>query len=120
MVHFAPFLYFEFRPDSADTADTDRVGPIWAALALISAASARFKNSHVARRGTDARSAASLPRCRVLPRRTPVRWPGSRVRASQIKPIEMSLVTLSHFSSLILSSSLHKELECNLITLLIF
>uniref|UniRef100_A0A7N2LBQ1 Uncharacterized protein n=1 Tax=Quercus lobata TaxID=97700 RepID=A0A7N2LBQ1_QUELO len=32
----------------------------------------------------------------------------------------MSLVTLSHFSSLILSSSLHKELECNLITLLIF
>lgn len=37
-----------------------------------------------------------------------------------IKPIEMSLVTLSHFSSLILSSFMHKVLECNLITLLIF
>ena len=37
-----------------------------------------------------------------------------------IKPIKMSLVTLSHFSSLRLSSSMHKVLECNLITLLIF
>ena len=77
-MHFAPFFFFfffEFRPDSADTgrygpsrpfrliqADMDRVGPIWAASAPISAASARFGNRHVARRGTDARSAASLSR----------------------------------------------------------
>ena len=54
-----------FQPIQADTADTDRVGPIWAASAPISAASARFGNRHMARHGTDARSAASLPRRRV-------------------------------------------------------
>ena len=47
-----------FRPIQADTADTDRVGPILAASAPIwrksaptSAASARFGTCHVARRG---------------------------------------------------------------------
>ena len=38
-----------------------------------------------ARRGRDVRSAASLPRRCVPPRQTRVRWPGSRVRASQVK-----------------------------------
>ena len=37
------------------------------------------------RRGMDARSVTSLPRPRVPPHRTRVRWPGRRVRASQIK-----------------------------------
>ena len=71
-MRFAPFFFFlnfgltwPFQPIQADTADTDRVGPIWAASAPISAASARFGNRHMARRGTDARSAASLPRRRV-------------------------------------------------------
>ena len=82
-----------FRPIQADTADTDRVGPILAASAPISAesaptsaASARFGPCHVARRGKDARSAASLPRPRVPPRRTRVRWPWGRIRASQLEP----------------------------------
>ena len=113
MVRFAPFFFLNFGPNravSADigryrpilpipadigryrpiSADTDRVGPIWVASAPISAASApilaasaRCGNRHVARRGTDARSAASLPRRRVPPRRTRVRSPGSRVCASQ-------------------------------------
>ena len=78
MVRFAPFFsffFFEFRPDRPFRpipADTDRIGPIWATSASISAAStpisaasARFGTRHVARRGTDARSAASLPRRRV-------------------------------------------------------
>ena len=101
MVRFAPFFFFffEFRPKSGRfgrfgryrqiPADTDRVGPIWVASAPISAASApilaasaRFGNRHVAQRGTDARSAASLPCRRVPPRWTRVRSPGSRVRAS--------------------------------------
>ena len=51
-MHFAPFFYFEFRSDSADTADTDQVGPIWAALALISAASARVGPIREQPRGT--------------------------------------------------------------------
>ena len=80
------FFFLNFgltRPFRPIQADTDRVSPIWAASAPISTASARFGTCHVARRGTDARSAASLPRRRVPPRRTRVRWPGSRVRASQ-------------------------------------
>ena len=112
MVRFAPFFFFfffEFQPKSgrfgrfgryrpipvdigrywpisADTADADRVGPIWVASALILAASARFGNRHVALRGTDAQSAASLPRRRVPQRQTRVCSPGSRVRASQSVP----------------------------------
>ena len=66
-MRFTPFFFFFlnfgltrlFRPIQADMADTDRVGPIWAASAPISAASARFGNRHVAQRGTDTRSAAS-------------------------------------------------------------
>ena len=84
------FFFFNFgltRPFRPIQADTDRVGPIWAASAPISAASARFGNRYVARRDTDTRSAASLPRRRVPPCRTRVRWPGSRVRASQ-RPID--------------------------------
>ena len=68
-LHLFFFFFFEFRPDLAISADTDQVGPIWATLtpisaasASISAASARFGNRHVARRSTDAQSAASLPR----------------------------------------------------------
>ena len=93
-MRFAPFFFFFFlnfgltRPFRPIPADTDQVGPIWAVSAPILAtsapilaASARFGNRHVARRGTDAQSAASLPRRRVPPRRTRVRSPGSRVRA---------------------------------------
>ena len=56
------FFFFEFRPDSAVSADTDRVGPISATSAPISAASARVSPIRELPRGTDARSAASLPR----------------------------------------------------------
>ena len=98
-MRYAPFFFFfEFRPDWAVSADTGRYGrygpsrpisvatePISAASVPISAASARFENRHVARRGKDARSAASFPRRRIPPRRTRVRWPGSRVRASQVQ-----------------------------------
>ena len=79
--------YDSIRPESA------RIRQVWRESACMGAELARVgadlncisgsREIHVARPGTDERSAASLPRRRVPPRRTRVRWVRSRVRASQ-------------------------------------
>ena len=88
------FFFFEFRPDSAVSADIGRYGPsrpilvasvpISAASAPISVASARFGTCYVARRGPmrQGRAVCGVPA--ASPRRTRVRWPGSCVHASQV------------------------------------
>ena len=60
------FFFFEFWPDSAVT---DRVGPILAASAPISAASARFGTCHVARRGSTrhGRAVCGIPAASLRP-----------------------------------------------------
>ena len=91
------FFFLNFgltRPFRPIQADTDRVGPILAASAPISAesaptsaASARVGPIRALPRGTtrsDAAGTRGLRRPRVPPRRTRVRRPQRRVRASQL------------------------------------
>ena len=84
-VRFAPFFFFvfEFRPNSAVLADTGRYGPSRPDLGLVGADFNRVGPIRDSPRGTTQHGRAV---CGVPPtslRRTRVRWPGSRVRASQ-------------------------------------
>uniref|UniRef100_A0A7N2R348 Uncharacterized protein n=1 Tax=Quercus lobata TaxID=97700 RepID=A0A7N2R348_QUELO len=80
--------YGRYRPSRPDFgrvgADFGRIGAELSRVGPRRAESVNATWRDAARRGTDARSAASLPRRRVPPRRTRVRAPGSRVRASQV------------------------------------
>uniref|UniRef100_A0A7N2LLB7 Uncharacterized protein n=1 Tax=Quercus lobata TaxID=97700 RepID=A0A7N2LLB7_QUELO len=79
--------YEPSRPDFGRVgADFGHVGPL-----RPESGSATWHDA--ARRGTDARSAASLPRRRVPPRRTRVRRPESRVRASLLKSCNFFFLT---------------------------
>ena len=89
-MRFAPFFFFEFQPDSAVSADTGLyglsrpdLGRVGAAFSRVGANFSRVGPIRELPRGTDAGSAASLPRRRVPPRQTRVCWPGSHFRASQ-------------------------------------
>ena len=97
---FTPFFFFfnfgltwPFRPipaDSAVSADTGRFGrygPSRPDLGRVGADFSRVGPIRESPRGTmrhGRASVASLPHRRVPPRRTRVRWPRSRVRASQV------------------------------------
>ena len=100
------FFFFEFRLDSAVSADTGRYGRygpsrpdfghVGADFRRIGADFSRVGPIRDLPRGTT-RSDAARTRglrhpCRVPPRWTRVRWPGSRVRASQMK-ILMNLLS---------------------------
>ena len=82
-----------FRPyrspaDMADTADTDRVGPIWAASAPILAASARVGIRHVARRGTtrDGRAVCGVPPASPRPATWQLRIGPMRLKSTPMRP----------------------------------